>query len=80
MIGAMAAFAAEDALIKAASGTLRTGQILISFGLGGALLFVHYEERPGQARRPESNSDKRSEELWRKLGDGGLRKAAYRGG
>ena len=40
MIGAMAAFAAEDALIKAASETLPAGQILILFGLGGALLFA----------------------------------------
>ena len=40
MIGAMAAFAAEDALLKAASDTLPTGQILILFGLGGALLFA----------------------------------------
>ena len=40
MIGAMAAFAVEDALLKAASGTVPIGQILIWFGMGGALLFA----------------------------------------
>jgi len=36
----MAAFALEDALIKAASQTLPIGQILILFGVGGALIFA----------------------------------------
>ncbi|WP_299814897.1 DMT family transporter [uncultured Jannaschia sp.] len=40
MIGAMAAFAIEDALIKATADTVPIGQILILFGLGGALLFA----------------------------------------
>lgn len=40
MIGAMAAFAVEDALIKAASEMLPIGQILILFGLGGAIVFA----------------------------------------
>ena len=40
MVSAMAAFAAEDALIKGATGTLPAGQVLIWFGLGGALLFA----------------------------------------
>lgn len=48
MVGAMAAFAAEDALIKAASETLPTGQILIYFGLGGALLFAALAKIHGQ--------------------------------
>lgn len=48
MIGAMAAFAAEDALIKAASDTLPTGQILILFGLGGALVFATLARIDGQ--------------------------------
>lgn len=48
MIGAMAAFAAEDALIKAASHTLATGQVLIWFGLGGALLFAVLARIDGQ--------------------------------
>lgn len=40
MIAAMAAFAVEDAFIKAAADTLPVGQILIIFGLGGALIFA----------------------------------------
>ncbi|WP_273507396.1 DMT family transporter [Fulvimarina manganoxydans] len=40
MVGSMAAFAIEDSLIKAISNSLPTGQILIFFGLGGALLFA----------------------------------------
>ena len=36
----MAAFAVEDAFVKSASETLPTGQILILFGLGGAILFA----------------------------------------
>jgi len=36
----MAAFALEDALIKAASHTLPLSQILILFGIGGALIFA----------------------------------------
>ncbi|MCF2904603.1 DMT family transporter [Octadecabacter sp. CECT 8868] len=40
MIAAMAAFAVEDALLKAASTTLPVGEILILFGLGGALVFA----------------------------------------
>lgn len=40
MVFAMAIFALEDALIKAASEMLPVGQILIIFGLGGALVFA----------------------------------------
>lgn len=40
MIAAMAVFAIEDAFIKAASVTLPVGQVLVVFGLGGALVFA----------------------------------------
>lgn len=40
MISAMALFAVEDAFIKAASRTVPVGEILILFGLGGALVFA----------------------------------------
>ena len=40
MIASMAGFAVEDTFIKAASTTLPIAQILILFGLGGALLFA----------------------------------------
>lgn len=39
MIAAMAAFAIEDAFVKAVSQTLPIGQILILFGTGGAFFF-----------------------------------------
>ncbi|MEM6586886.1 MAG: DMT family transporter [Pseudomonadota bacterium] len=40
MIASMAGFAVEDAFIKAVSSTLPVGQILILFGLGGAVIFA----------------------------------------
>lgn len=40
MITAMAVFAIEDAFIKAASAVLPVGQVLVIFGLGGALVFA----------------------------------------
>ena len=40
MVAAMAAFAVEDAFIKAASQTLPIGQVLVVFGMGGASVFV----------------------------------------
>lgn len=40
MIAAMGAFAVEDALIKAAALTLPLGQVMVCFGLGGALIFA----------------------------------------
>ncbi|HEY9037383.1 MAG TPA: DMT family transporter [Roseovarius sp.] len=40
MICAMALFAVEDAFVKAASRTVPVGEILILFGLGGALVFA----------------------------------------
>lgn len=40
MIASMAGFAIEDAVLKAAATTLPVGQVLILFGLGGALIFA----------------------------------------
>ncbi|MEM5491724.1 DMT family transporter [Hoeflea sp. AS16] len=40
MVSAMAIFAIEDAFIKAASEMLPVGQVLVIFGLGGALVFA----------------------------------------
>ncbi|WP_300029205.1 DMT family transporter [uncultured Roseobacter sp.] len=40
MVGAMAAFAAEDALLKGAAATLPLAQVLVLFGAGGALVFA----------------------------------------
>lgn len=49
MIAAMAAFAVEDALVKAVSDLLPVGQILTLFGLGGAAIFVTIALRQGDA-------------------------------
>ena len=40
MVASMAAFAVEDAFVKAASEALPVGQILIIFGFGGAFVFA----------------------------------------
>ncbi|HQF30775.1 MAG TPA: DMT family transporter [Hyphomicrobiales bacterium] len=40
MVAAMAAFAVEDALIKRAAREMPIGEVLIVFGLGGALAFL----------------------------------------
>lgn len=40
MVLAMAAFSLEDMFIKAASGTVPVGEILVLFGLGGTLAFI----------------------------------------
>ncbi len=48
MIAAMGAFAVEDAFVKAASATLPVGQVLVLFGLGGALVFAAIARRDGQ--------------------------------
>lgn len=47
MIAAMAAFALEDAFIKAATKQLPVGQVLVLFGAGGALLFAYLTRRHG---------------------------------
>ncbi len=48
MVGAMAAFAVEDVLIKAAAQTIPVGQVLILFGGGGMLLFAALAKSQGQ--------------------------------
>lgn len=48
MVAAMAAFAVEDVMIKAAAKTLPTAEILILFGLGGAVLFAAIAQFSGQ--------------------------------
>jgi len=40
MVAAMAAFAVEDALLKSATRSLPIGQVMMIFGLGGALVFA----------------------------------------
>jgi drug/metabolite transporter (DMT)-like permease len=40
MVGAMAAFAVEDALVKAVTKVLPVAEVLILFGAGGALIFA----------------------------------------
>lgn len=40
MIASMAAFAVEDVLVKTATRQLPVGQVLLLFGLGGAILFA----------------------------------------
>jgi drug/metabolite transporter (DMT)-like permease len=52
MIAAMALFALEDSFVKAAATALPVGQILILFGLGGALLFAGLAKRTGQKLFP----------------------------
>lgn len=48
MVAAMAAFAVEDALIKGAARELPFGEVLVAFGLGGALVFAARAQRAGQ--------------------------------
>jgi drug/metabolite transporter (DMT)-like permease len=48
MVAAMAVFAVEDAFIKAAFKTLPVGQILMLFGVGGALLFAGLARANGE--------------------------------
>lgn len=48
MIAAMAAFAVEDSFVKAASKTLPTAQILMMFGIGGAVVFALLARASGQ--------------------------------
>ena len=47
MVVAMAAFAIEDALVKHAARELPIGELLVIFGLGGALLFAALARRDG---------------------------------
>lgn len=48
MIAAMAAFAVEDSFVKAASATLPAAQILMMFGIGGAVVFALLARASGQ--------------------------------
>ncbi len=48
MVGVMAAFAVEDGFIKAATAEIPVAQVLILFGLGGALLFALDAVRVGE--------------------------------
>ena len=48
MVASMAAFAIEDALVKAASVSLPVGQILIIFGIGGAIAFAGFARFNGE--------------------------------
>lgn len=52
MVAAMAAFAVEDALLKAAGQTLPVAQILMLFGGGGALVFAALARRHGEPLAP----------------------------
>ncbi len=47
MVAAMAAFAVEDALVKAAARQLPIGQLLMLFGAGGMLAFAAFPRRGG---------------------------------
>ena len=47
MVLAMAAFALEDAFVKRAAHDLPIGQVLLSFGLGGMLVFALTPKRDG---------------------------------
>ncbi len=48
MVLAMAAFAIEDMLIKAAADSIPTGIVLASFGLGGMLIFIFLTWKRGE--------------------------------
>jgi len=48
MVAAMAGFAVEDALIKAAATEVPTGQILVALGLGGATVFGVWARARGE--------------------------------
>ncbi|PIB26746.1 hypothetical protein BFP76_10845 [Amylibacter kogurei] len=54
MIAAMFGFAVEDALIKATFATLPIWQILVMFGLGGAIAFVIVARRAGENLFPKT--------------------------
>jgi drug/metabolite transporter (DMT)-like permease len=53
MIAAMALFAIEDALLKAAAETLPVSQVLVLFGAGGALIFAALARRQGTPLVPK---------------------------
>ncbi|MDC0738240.1 DMT family transporter [Cognatishimia sp. SS12] len=49
MLAAMAGFAAEDALLKSVAQALPIGQLMVLFGLGGALCFAALARHQGAA-------------------------------
>lgn len=51
MTAAMAGFAAEDAIIKILSATIGTGQILITIGIGGTIIFAILTRLRGEVFR-----------------------------
>lgn len=53
MIAAMALFAIEDSLLKAAAQSLPVSQVLMLFGAGGALIFAALARRAGQPLAPK---------------------------
>ena len=53
MIAAMALFAIEDALLKAAAATLPVSQVLVLFGAGGAFIFAALARRQGTPLVPK---------------------------
>ena len=53
MIAAMALFAIEDALLKAAAATLPVSQVLVLFGAGGAFIFAALARRHGTPLVPK---------------------------
>lgn len=52
MVAAMAAFAVEDALVKAVARQLPVGQLLLLFGLGGMAVFAAVAAWPGRRGVP----------------------------
>jgi drug/metabolite transporter (DMT)-like permease len=52
MVAAMAGFAIEDAFLKTAAQTVSPGQVMIFFGLGGALVFAALAAMNGQSLIP----------------------------
>ena len=58
MIAAMALFAIEDALLKAAAETLPISQILVLFGAGGALIFAALARRQDNPLVPKEISSR----------------------
>jgi hypothetical protein len=54
-----------------------SGQLILYAAIPGLLIAGSYIARPSEAELARQAAQ---QELWPKLGDGGVRKAAYRGG
>lgn len=65
MVLAMAAFALEDALLKQVARMLPIGQVLVLFGIGGALVFGLYRR---EGMQPLWHADARSKPMWVRAG------------